>query len=174
MQHGLVQGFIGVDIAHARQEVLVEQQWLDLAFVVDQALVKVVDSEGFVKGFGAEFVQDFFRVAHQPHPPEFARVDEDQALPAGEVEDGAVMGLQGKAGALRIKARFHTQVAAHAQVNDEGVAVEMDEDVFAAPPQALDGLAGQAGIEFFYGRRGQGARPENTGALDGLAGQGRI
>jgi len=60
-------------------------------------------------------------------------------------------------------ARFYTQIAAHAQVNDEGLALQMDEDVFAAPPQAADGLSGQAGVEFLYRWCGQ----------DRLAGQGR-
>ena len=149
VQPGQVQGFVGVDVAHARQEVLVEQQRLDLAFVLDQAPVKVVSGESFVKGFGTEIVQYFGRVVGQPHPSKFARVDEDQTLPAGKVEGSAVVGLQGQGGSLQIKACFHAQVAAHAQVDDEGVPVQMDEDVFAAPSQALDGLAGQAGIEFF-------------------------
>ncbi len=70
-------------------------------------------------------------------------------------------------------ARFYTQIAAHAQVNDEGLALQMDEDVFAAPPQAADGLSGQAGVEFLYRWCGQGARPQDGGTLDRLAGQGR-
>ena len=46
-----------------------------------QALIKNVDGESFVQGFGAEFLEGFCGVIHQPHPAEFARVDEDQALP---------------------------------------------------------------------------------------------
>lgn len=140
VQFGLVQGFIGVDVAHASQEVLVHEQGFELAFMGLQALEENIGGEGFIQRFGAEFVQGFCHVIHQPHPPEFARVDEDQALPADEVENGAIVGLQGQASC------FHAHVTAHAQVDHQRILVEMNEDVFAAPSQALDALTGQPGV----------------------------
>jgi len=91
VQPCLMQGLVGVDVAHACQKMLVEQQGFDLAFVVHQTLVEDFRGEGIVQWLGTELVQKFGRVAHQPYPPKFARVDEHQALPAGEVEDSTVM-----------------------------------------------------------------------------------
>ena len=53
-----------------------------------------------------------------------------------------------------------------------GVPFQVDENMLASPPHSLDGLTGQTVIQLFHGWGGQGARPQDIRALDGLTGQG--
>lgn len=140
MKFRQVQGFIGVDVTHSGQEMLVEQQGLQLALVGVQALIEGVCVEIICQRFGTERAEQAGGVVCQPNPSEFARVNECQPLAAGEVEDCPVMFLQGDRRAQRICVRSQAQIAAHPQMDDEGILIEVDEEMFTAPPQAMDDL----------------------------------
>ena len=131
MHLGAPEGLVGVDVADARHEGLVEQGALDGAVALlhpphDGGLVV-----GRLEGVGRD-VGDRLRDAvgpqrRQRQAAERALVDEPQLRAAvGEVEAGMAVLLERRVG------RLDEHLAAHAEVDDEGVlAVEGEPEVLA-------------------------------------------
>jgi len=65
------------------------------------------------------------------------------------------------------------QAAGHLEVDDQRGAVQAGQDVFAAPPQVVNGLAGDPGDKILRGRGDQAVGPVEPGADDDAPDEGR-
>ena len=158
------EGLVGVDVPHAGNPLLVEQEGLDRLLsparhraqgVGGEVGVERLDAQpgSEVLGEGAGSEQDIARA-------ETAHVDEEQAPAVVEVQaHPEVVGLFG----VRV---VEQEIARHAQVHDEmDVVLEREHQVFAAPPDALD-LAAPESIGDRLGRRRH--RPARVPDVDRL------
>ncbi len=82
VQFGAMESLIGVNVAQARQESLVEQQRLELTMAPVKRIRQPLGRELGAERLRAETAGDLFGVRRQPDAPEFARVIEDQAAPS--------------------------------------------------------------------------------------------
>ena len=113
MKPGLVQGFVGIDVAQPRQEGLVEQERFDLPALGVQRCMQPGWSECLREGLGADALEYFGGVFHQPDPAELARIGKGQRDIPGQPQNQPVM-----LGRL-VSADDHQQIAAHPKVDDE-------------------------------------------------------
>ncbi len=168
MQASQVQGFIHIDIPHAGQERLVEQEWFELAMGVLQTIEQLAGSETLIQRLGAKVTQHAGQLIHQPDSAELAGIVEGQLQAAIQLEQQAIMG-----GGLSAS-RPHQQVATHAQVEEQPACGELQHQEFAAPGYILDLLARESRLEFSRGGLGQGARPQQIDCKDKPADDGRL
>ena len=85
-----------------------------------QHVKKCLGFKQIIQWFGTKTAQHLRRVFNQPHAPEFARVVKNQAQPVVEFQREAVVFFK-RPGFARVNVcTFYTQVAAHAQVNEQG------------------------------------------------------
>lgn len=121
MQPGGVQGFICIDITQPCQEGLVQQQWFELAFVLMEHLEKPNICQGGVERLGTEGGQYVLWMIRQPNAPKFTRIIENQALTAIKFEQQAIMLLRFVWDFTIMTCLFHPEIAAHAQVDQQGI-----------------------------------------------------
>ncbi len=93
MDFGKMQSLICIDITHASQEGLVQQQRFDLPLFFVQHFEEQTRVEFRVEWFWAQAAQHRLWVSHQPHPPKFPRIIEHQAQSIVEVDPDPVMRL---------------------------------------------------------------------------------
>jgi hypothetical protein len=70
------QGFISIDIPNASQKILIQQEWLQLAALVLEALVEFLRAELLIQRLGTQLAKNRLRVGREPDPPEFAWIIE--------------------------------------------------------------------------------------------------
>ena len=144
---GMEEAFVGINVAHAVEQLLVEQGGLDreLAVAEEGAEVGGRDGEGLLSG-SAEGLRVGDRV--QSEAAEAARVDEAKLAAGGEREDGVSVRRNGHGGG------GDEQASGHAEVDDplngsvsrsgvSGASAEVEDDVLADAVDALDVLAGE-------------------------------
>jgi hypothetical protein len=136
------EGFVAIDVAHAGEAALVEEEGFDGLAARGQELAE--SGAGDFERLGAEFGQGrrgvSFELVEEPPAAEFADVAEADEAAAGETEVDMVMfaalggGIDGK-------------TAGHAEVDEDGEAAgEVEADEFSATRDAADGAAGE-GLE---------------------------
>jgi len=158
VQFRFEQYFIGVNVAHPRQKTLVHQQWFELAFLTLQHGVKAFRIQLLPQRFRTQFSQFFLRVSQQPQPPELARVLKEEVIITLQGERHPVVLAQSIFEEIR-SASLDAQVAAHAQVDQQVILRQDDDDVFSPPVDLLDVLPAHALFEFRRTRFGDRAFP---------------
>lgn len=152
-----VQGLVGVDVADARDDGLVEQSCLDGLLGIAEGAGEVRRAEGVVQRFRAEAMGLAERDAS-----ELARVHEDATGGTKPEDDGGV-GWQGPFGVVEDDAARHAEVGVHPCLVAIGVAEAQDE-VFPASENGVergpDEGAGEVGLV-------GGARDARLEHLDG-------
>ena len=149
MQARLPEDLVGVQVADAGQEALVEEERLQASAAAAELGAEAPGGE-LGERLGAEsVVEERFQLGpalEQVDPTELSRVD--------EMELGAIVEAEREMGVARQRGAglAQHQVAAHLAVDDQpAVAVQPDQEVFAPP---IDGLEGSAvdGREELVGR----------------------
>jgi len=101
------------------------QQGLQGTLVPAENQLELLDPESLRQRFGSKSLQHCFPVRHEKDPAELARVAEPQLPPGSESKNGVIVGCAAGPG------RSQEEVAAHHQVNDEGIAVERHQNELA-------------------------------------------
>ena len=173
MEPGRPQRLVGVDVADAGDERLVEQERLEPARPLAQPAPEVAHRERRVERLRTERREDRaatdlghqlagHRVAAvEADLPELADVAEADLAAVGQLEDQPHVRVLGRLG------RDDEQLAGHLQVDRQGrVAGQVDDDLLGAPPDGLDPSPGD-GLGERLGRvRPQGPRPRDARADD--------
>jgi hypothetical protein len=149
------QRFIGVDVAHAGDEVLVEQKGLEAASAPCEQLAEMGSGEAVRKRLGTRGENAHglavgrqtccLVAAIQTHPPEFPDVAEPNLAPIGQRQDDVNVPI------LRRTGRNHEQLAGHLEVNGQnyrsgrrrslgfahGSRPQPDQELLSAPSNSL-------------------------------------
>src|SRR5579883_2429730 len=126
MDAGGEEALVGVDVAQAREEFLIEQEGLDAGFTA-QARAKIFEAD--LQGLGAER-----GLGSEGYAPELARV---------VVEQDAVVEREDGVGVLAGVTR-NEQLPGHAEMDSQGALVQREDDKLASPVHPLNGAPGQA------------------------------
>src|SRR5579884_1253161 len=128
MDGGLEQRFVGIDVAHAADEALIQQQRLDagLAFAQEGEKLGFAQAESI----GAE-AGDAGGKARGPF--------DTAELPRIVVDKDAVVEFENRAG-VRPGGDIEQEAPGHAEVDDEGSFIEGSDNEFAVAGDGLDGL----------------------------------
>ena len=145
MEPGRPQRLVGVDVADARDERLVEKERLEPPRPAAQPAPEVAHRELAVERLRTERREDGaaadlghqlagHRVASvEPDLPELADVTEAQLATVGELEDQSDVRVLGRVG------RDDEQLAGHLQMDGQRrVTRQVDDDLLGAPPDGLD------------------------------------
>ena len=170
MNAGQEERLVGVDVADAGHDGLVEQQRFHGRPASMQSRAQHLGGEAPVQRFGPELAGHTPEIAHQPDAAELARVGEGQPLASGQVEPGTQM----RSREDWIVAAHHFEPAGHAQVDDQRFArVQPDDQVFGAAPHIDHDPVADALIQGNRVGLGQRARPEDVCGDETLADQVR-
>ena len=127
-------GFIGVDVADAGDEALIQQRCFDRTASPGKARNQFIRTH--CQRLGPEVFVMCLTVAQPPDAAETTGVAEAKLGVAGEIGDQVRVRLNG------LGVGFYCQTAGHSEVDAEGVAgVEADENFLAAPCDAGDSAA---------------------------------
>jgi hypothetical protein len=126
-----VQGLVGIDVADAGDDGLVEQACLDGLIGVAEGAGEIRRAEGVVQRFRAEA----FGLAEDP-ASELSRVHED-ASGGTEPEDNGGVGWQSPVGVVEEDAARHAEVNVHPSLAAVGV-VELQDEVLPAPKDGVE------------------------------------
>jgi len=148
---------VGVDVADAGHDALVEQHGLDRGLAPGEPGGEVRDGELMFERFRPEHRGEAGEIGGQRDEAELARVGKAQLLAAVELHANMHPAVRLMRGLIR----RHVQAAGHFQVNDQQVMVEMAEDVFGATGDGAKGLAVETRAEVF--RRGPAQHPRPIG-----------
>ncbi|VXC07467.1 hypothetical protein MASSI9I_51083 [Massilia sp. 9I] len=147
---GAEQAFAGVDVADADHDVAGQQHLLDRRAALARLAPQQFAGKAFAQRLHAEAAQQHvlfqiaFFLAMPEHGAEAARVVQAQHLPAfraricpdnHQVEVVVLARLD--------PGRQHPQVAGHAQMDDEGAVLELNQQVLAAAVRTEDAVSGQ-------------------------------
>ena len=135
------QRLVGVDIAHTDDEPIVHQRELDRRAPVARSAIEIVGVERVVERLRSEGSEQrvlAFRGGRPQHRAEAARIAIAQHDSVRELEIDVIVRL------LRRRLPEHSQASRHAEVNDERVLTEPEEQVLAPPLDAIDRAADKA------------------------------
>jgi len=139
MDPSLEEGFIGVHVADARDERLVEENGLNGRLAVFQDFPQRGRGEGGVEGLYAQHTVYSRLIVSEPHHAEFTGV--------AEMDSRAVVQVKYGAGIL-IVGRIDQQGAGHFHVHDQdAAAVQMKKEIFAAAGEPEYFLTGNPSFE---------------------------
>ena len=143
MEAGGPERLVGVDVADAGDERLVEEERLEAALPAADPAPKRRHGERVRERLGARLREGIVvRGDVQPHPTELADVAEPDLPAVLELEHESDVRI------VRNALAHDEQLAGHLEVDrQEGVAVERDDDLLAAPRDALDPATRDAGRE---------------------------
>ena len=132
-----MQRFVGVDVAHARDRLLVQKHGLQWRATPSQGAIQLVGGEGRVDRFGSE-------ARHLPGPDQLLLGAREQAAEAARVavtELASVIEEKDRVSVLLARRVWtdQAQLAAHAQVHhQQKLSCEADEDVLAPTAHGFD------------------------------------
>ena len=166
VQACLPEGLVGVDVANAGEEGLIEQQRLEAALPPPEAGAESPQREFVRQGLRAvlaEQVAGRRRRRYEsavglapvhPHAPELAHVAEAQLAAIGQVEDDPHMAVEGSVGGR------HEDLAGHLQLDRQGeLAAQLEEHELRTPPDRFDAPARHPTRELPGWHAGDGSRP---------------
>ena len=152
---------VGVDVADAGHERLVDEERLEPAAPGADPLPEDAEREPVVQRLGADVVERVVVGRVQPDAPELADVAEAQLAAVVERQREALVRIQ------RAGRRHHEQLAGHLEVDrEERAGVEVDDHLLAPPPDRLDPTARDPRDEPCRVLVPQRARPGDAGAGD--------
>ena len=132
------QRLVGVDVADARDEPLVDEQRLEPRPAAADPRPERLEREPVVERLRADPVERVVVRDVQPDPPELAHVAEPQLGAVVERERQPLVGVD------RQRRRDDEQLPGHLEVDgEERAAREVDDDLLAAPADGLDPPAGR-------------------------------
>ena len=127
------QGLVGVDVADAGDERLVDEQRLEPRPAAADAGPELAQREPRVQRLRPDAVERVVVRAVQPDPPELADVAEPELAAVVERQREPLVRVG------RQRRGHHEQLAGHLEVDgQEGAAGEVEDQLLAAPPDLLD------------------------------------
>ncbi len=166
MEPGEVQGFICVNVPQPGNEGLIQQERFQQAVLPVEGVIQPGGGELIGERLGTETVEDLGWVVFEPDPPEFARVGKDQGGIFAQFQNETVM-----LGRL-VSADHDQHIAAHAQVDQQAGAAELQAEELGPAEDFLDLLALDEPLELCRGRRDQRALPIEVGRQDRFPDEG--
>ena len=173
VQAGSPQGLIRVDVADARNERLVQQEWLQATAPRSEPLPELAERELVVERFGsgagedgraADFADRLAGVAIDGIQPDLAELPD---IPESKVAAIAERNHQPNVRVERRGPRDYEQLARHLQVDrHHRVPGQADDQLLAAPPDRLDPSAAETRPDRLGGMRPQGPGPQRRGPAD--------
>ena len=139
---------------------LIEQERLELPVTMLKLLVEPTRGEVIRNGSGPKLESTSPRIPDQPYAPKLARVGEEQDEAIGKMDAQAVMLSRGRAAGADL------QVTAHAQVDEQVVIRQVQEEEFSPAGDIRDLLPRKLPLEFPWCWRGKGPPPAQLGRLD--------
>ena len=136
------QRLVGVDVADARDEALVDEERLEPRPAAADPGPERLEREAVVERLRADPVERVVVREVEPDPPELAHVAEPQLGAVVQRERQPLVGVD------RQRRRHDEQLPGHLEVDgEERAAGEVDDDLLAAPADGLDPPAGHAADE---------------------------
>jgi hypothetical protein len=162
-----VQRFVGVDVAQAGDESLIEEKRFQRSGVSVEAIPQNARGKAIGHGFRPESPQYAGRVVHQEDLAELASVRESQIPAVLKVETRV---LESPIGRIR---PHDGQVAAHLQVDEHRRVTERENEVLAPALHVVDAAAAYGLLEGRRIRASDVAGPSDGHIPDGSTGEGR-
>ncbi|MCG3141350.1 MAG: hypothetical protein HDKAJFGB_02596 [Anaerolineae bacterium] len=108
MNFGVPQRFIRVNVAHARDKRLIQQQWFDVPATRAQSFQKF--ALGHFQWFGAQLADNLRGIVHEPPASEFTEIVKAQLASVVQQQMHVLMFIAFDARCVKTKLSGHTQM----------------------------------------------------------------
>jgi len=158
------ESFVGVDVADASDELLVEQQGLEGSLALPDESRKLGEGKILGQGFRPQTAHHLVLVSDQVDPSEFAHVKKAQLSSVVQVKDGVAIFVG------RSVAGPDRQLSGHLEVDEEAVAPgQVEDEILASSPYAKYLPTSDASLELGHGGLGDNVLPSYADAGKGAA-----